>query len=172
MLNKLAGEPKTKHEEEVRKEKPFTLWFEELSSRTRRRNLKKSVAVALKRGLNPNSIHTEIMAVNIENILTTNYDYNLENSTQHVWKSNMAARETYYSLFRRWSFGSKHIWHIHGELNNVDSIMLGHAQYAGYLNKIRNFLGNGIATESKARKIGPDPAARPVDPHPVPGRTQ
>lgn len=155
LLNKLAGEPKTQHEEKVRKAKPFTLWFEEISSSTRKKNLKESVATALRTGLRPNSMHTEIMDLDFENILTTNYDYNLENSTNYVWKSNMAAPENYYSLFRRRSFESKHIWHIHGELNNVGSIMLGHEQYSGYINKIRNFLTNGIPTESKARKKRP-----------------
>ena len=114
--------------------------------------MKKSVAAALKTGLKPNKIHSEIMSLDAENILTTNYDYNLENATELVWKSNMAAREKYYSLFRRRSSGAKHVWHIHGEVNNVGSIMLGHEQYANYLNKIRNFLTNGVSTESKARK--------------------
>ena len=155
LLNKLAGEPKTEHEEAVRKAKPFTLWFEELSSRSRKKNLKESVATALSKGLRPNSIHAEIMTLEYENIITTNYDYNLENARGDVWRQNMAAPENYYSLFRRHSFKSNHIWHIHGELNNVRSIMLGHEQYSGYIHKIRNFLTSGVPTESKARDKTP-----------------
>jgi len=155
LLNKLAGTPKTVHEKEVRDAKPFTLWFEEIASKTKKKNLKKSVAMALKNGLEPNSIHTEIMALGFENVLTTNYDYNLESSTKDIWKSNIAAPETYFSLFRRRSFGDKHVWHIHGELSNVGSIMLGHQQYSGYTNKIGNFLSDGVATESKARNKRP-----------------
>lgn len=155
LLNGLAGKPTTKHEEKVRKEKPFTLWFEEISSRSRKKDLKESMATALDKGLRPNSIHKEIVRLGFKNILTTNYDYNLEASTENKWKANMTAPETYYSLFRRRSFGSQHIWHIHGELNNVGSIMLGHEQYSGYIHKIRNFLTSGVATESKKRKGRP-----------------
>lgn len=155
LLNSLAGKPITEHEESVRKEKPFTLWFEELSSRTSTKDLKESVATALETGIRPNNIHKDIVDLGFENILTTNYDYNLEDSTENDWKASMAAPETYYSLFRRRSFGSQHIWHIHGELNNVSSIMLGHEQYSGYIHKIRNFLTSGVATESKKRKRMP-----------------
>ena len=155
LLNKLAGKPKNEREKKVRNAKPFTLWFEELSSTTKKRDLKESVADALKSGIPPNKFHTEIMAMDFQNILTTNYDYNLENATDTGWRPNLAAPESYYSLFRRWSSGSRHIWHVHGELNNTSSIMLGHVQYSGYINKIRNFLTNGIPTEVRSRDKKP-----------------
>ena len=88
LLNKLASKPRTKHEEKVRKAKPFTLWFEEISSKKKTKNLKERVAAELKAGLKPNDIHEEIMGLGFENILTTNYDYNLEDSTKQNWTSN------------------------------------------------------------------------------------
>ena len=115
LLNELAGDPKTLHEEAVRKEKPFTLWFEELSRTSNTKKLKKRVAEVLEDGLTTNSIHTEIMNLNVENVLTTNYDYNLENASRDSWSLNMAAPESFYSLFRRRSQGIKNIWHVHGD---------------------------------------------------------
>jgi len=155
LLNALAGRPKTEHQKNVRDAKPFTLWFEEIASRARKKNLKAAVSKELERRVKPNNVHAEIMNLEFQSVLTTNYDYNLEKSTGKVWKSNMSASETYFSLFRRRSCGPQHVWHIHGELDNIGSLMLGHEQYSGYISKIRNFLSNGVATESKARKKRP-----------------
>ena len=161
LLNKLAGAAKTQHEEEVREAKPFTLWFEELRQRSRRKNLKQFVADTLSAGLSPNDYHAEVMALDVQHVLTTNYDYSLEKAvkleeaSKEKWRSNFAAPETYYSLFRRHSLGDRHIWHIHGELDNAASIMLGHEQYSGYIHKIRNFLTSGVSTEVKERSGRP-----------------
>ncbi len=151
LLNKLAGTTKTEHEEEVRKAKPFTLWFEEIKNTSRRRDLKKFVADSLAKGLSPNEHHSAVMSLDFQHVFTTNYDYNLELATGKKWKLNLSAPEKYFSLFRRHSFDDQHIWHIHGELNNVNSIMLGHEQYSGYIHKIRNFLTTGVPTEVKDR---------------------
>lgn len=151
LLNQLAGAPKTQHEEEVRSAKPFTLWFEEIASKQGRRDLKQVIADFLKEQMKPNRQQKELMALDFEHILTTNYDYNLENSTGQQWDSNFPARETFYSLFRRRSHGDRHVWHIHGELDTVGSIMLGHEQYSGYIHKIRNFLTSGVETTAKER---------------------
>jgi hypothetical protein len=155
LLNKLAGAAKTIHEEDVRKAKPFTLWFEEIKNRSRKRNLKQLIAVSLKKELSPNGHHVDVMALGFQHILTTNYDYTLEEATGESWRSNFPARETYYSLFRRRSFADRHIWYIHGELENTRSIMLGHEQYSGYIHKIRNYLTTGVHTDVKERKGKP-----------------
>ena len=151
LLNKLAGTPKTIHEEEVRAAKPFTLWFEAVASGTSRRDLKQSIAEFLEKRLSPNKHHKDLMALGFEHILTTNYDYNLEVAAGGGWMPNFPARENFYSLFRRRTAGNRHIWHIHGELDNVESIMLGHEQYSGYIHKIRSFLTSGIETNAKSR---------------------
>ena len=151
LLNKLAGTTKTEHEEEVRKAKPFTLWFEEIKNTSRRRDLKKFVADSLAKGLSPNEHHSAVMSLDFQHVFTTNYDYNLELATGKKWKLNLSAPEAYYSLFRRHTLDDQHIWHIHGELNNVNSIMLGHEQYSGYIHKIRNYLTTGVPTEIKTR---------------------
>ncbi|MEW8192674.1 MAG: SIR2 family protein [Candidatus Thiodiazotropha sp.] len=155
LLNKLAGKPRTQHEEDIRKAKPFTLWFEEISSKKRSGDLKSEIAEYLAESVTTNNHHEDVMSLGIQNILTTNYDYNLEEASGEAWYQNHPAKENYYSLFRRNSLTNSHIWHIHGELNNVRSIMLGHEQYTGYNQKIANFMSYGVSTEAKKRKGKP-----------------
>ncbi|MET0072504.1 MAG: SIR2 family protein [Candidatus Thiodiazotropha sp.] len=155
LLNTLAGKAVTKHEEEVRKAKPFTLWFEEISNTVRSENLKEKIAQYLENNVTHNKHHQDVMNLGIKNILTTNYDYNLEESTGEDWYQNHPAKENYYSLFRRNSLAKNHVWHIHGEIDNVRSIMLGHEQYTGYNQKIANYLSSGVPTEVKDRKGKP-----------------
>ena len=151
LLNNLAEIPNTTHEEEVRAAKPFTLWFEEVASESNHSEVKQRIAEFLKARLSPNKHHKDLMSLKFENILTTNYDYNLEASDPSGWKPNFPARENYYSLFRRRSANDRHVWHIHGELEVTGSIMLGHAQYSGYIHKIRSFLTSGVDTQAKGR---------------------
>lgn len=155
LLNNLAGTPKTDHERDVRQAKPFTLWFEEVASGGRHRQLKENIAKDLNRRVSSNKHHKDLMALNFQHILTTNYDYNLETADGGRWISNFPARETFYSLFRRHSLGNRHVWHIHGELDIVGSIMLGHEQYSGYIHKIRSFLSSGVETNAKDREGKP-----------------
>lgn len=155
LLNNLAGTPKTDHEMEVRQAKPFTLWFEEVATGGRHRQLKENIAKDLNKRVSPNKHHKDLMALNFQHILTTNYDYNLEAADGGSWIPNFPARENFYSLFRRRSSGSRHIWHIHGELDIVGSIMLGHEQYSGYIHKIRSFLSSGVETSAKGREGKP-----------------
>ena len=151
LLNSLAGIPRTKHESDVRKAKPFTLWFEEVACGRQHRLLKQRIAEDLKGRVAPNRHHKVLMELNFEHILTTNYDYNLESADGGNWIPNFPARENFYSLFRRRSSGNRHVWHIHGELDIVGSIMLGHEQYSGYIHKIRNLLTSGVETNAKGR---------------------
>jgi hypothetical protein len=155
LLNQLAGKATTLKEKNIRKAKPFTLWFEEMASRSNKKDLKQRIASFLKRDLSPNHHHVDAMKLDVRHVFTTNYDYTLEESTGKKRISNHSAPETYYSLFRRSSSGDRHIWHIHGELDNVRSIMLGHEQYSGYIHKIRNYLTSGVPTDVRDRKGKP-----------------
>ncbi len=151
LMNRLAGRSAGPVEKELRKAKPFTLWFEELCTKHDAKTLKKKVAKILKEETLSNDIHRQIMSLDCNHILTTNYDYSLEDSCGDDFRRNLAAPENFFSLFRRRSQGSKHVWHIHGELDNARSIMLGHGHYSGYIHKIRNFLTTGVPTERESR---------------------
>ena len=66
----------------------------------------------------------------------------------HSEKSNVK-KETKYNLFRRRKVGQKYIWHIHGESDVPNSITLGHEQYAGQLQKMRNYATANRTTKSR-----------------------
>ena len=88
-----------------------------------------------------------MLNLKIKNILTTNYDYNFESvefSDQKKLKHTEKIKETTYSLFRNYKIKDKYIWHIHGELNYPQSILLGYNHYSGYLQQIRNYFYNGL----------------------------
>lgn len=155
ILDELAGDTTDKHERDLRDAKPFTLWFEEILSRQSSSNSLFEKVGDLVSKMTPNDIHYKIMSIPCQNIITTNYDHNLESVINGEWQTTSTARESKYSLFRRRSNDSKHIWHIHGEVSLTGTIMLGHDQYSGYMQKIRNFLTQGVSTQLKERKGKP-----------------
>jgi len=69
-------------------------------------------------------------------ILTTSYDYNLGRGA----KPDNLRPESKFSLFRRRRRRDQSFWMIHGEAQRPESIMLGHEQYAGALEKIRSYV--------------------------------
>ncbi len=155
LLDMLAGKPRNDLEKEIRKHKPFTLWYEEISNSIDRPSLKYKISEILDKNLEYNEFHEKIMGLKYKNILTTNYDYCLEKAQSNYWEKSSTAQETLYSLFRRNISQGTNIWHIHGELESPRSIMLGHDQYTGYSQKISNFLSIGVPTESKERQKKP-----------------
>lgn len=75
-------------------------------------------------------------------ILTTNYDYMLE----EAWRSAKGLEpslgegnrtEIKYNLYRRIDMGSLPFYHIHGEMDRKASIVLGYEHYAGTIEKMR-----------------------------------
>ena len=131
---------------ELSEHKPFTLIYEEISLRSHEFNgtkeieLKKYVASLVKQ-IEPNMFHERFIDSNIKNIITTNYDYSFEKSCRNYssQKANLA-RETKYSNFRRRVINNTNVWHIHGEADVPNSITLGHEQYSGTIQKMRNYL--------------------------------
>lgn len=127
------------------KDKPFPLLYEEIVLRSRANedrkedNIKKYIA-DLSAKLNPNIIHSRIMRMGFENILTTNYDYTLENSGDYKAHNCSSKNETRYSIYRRQCAGDSNIWHIHGEEKAAGSILLGYEHYAAYIQQMRNYV--------------------------------
>lgn len=107
--------------------------------------------------MTPNDWHEKIVNLPIQHILTTNYDYCLETSLLGVIAHEIKkeTREIKYSRFRRKSLDSKTFWHIHGEANYPNSIMMGYDHYAGYLGEIRNICVN--SKEEDAGNSGIEP---------------
>nr|WP_288934799.1 hypothetical protein [uncultured Allomuricauda sp.] len=146
--------------------KPFPLAFEEMlhqkpgtnnfdsKIKTLKRRISRSIISQLteKRGFN--DFHKRIASLPYNDILTTNYDYSLQNSILDSFpaeKSNLAInkQERKYSLKRGYHLLDKTFWHIHGELYDSrnysngskyyseESIMIGYEHYASYLERIQ-----------------------------------
>jgi len=121
--------------------KPLPIVYEYVVSRSERSEqaLKEGLATSMG-SLRPNPAHRRALAVAGQQLLTTNYDYCFEFANGgHFERANLKSESTY-SAFRRVNLGNRFIWHIHGELNGPRTIMLGLHQYAGYLQKLRNYL--------------------------------
>lgn len=146
--------------------KPFPLAFEEMLHRTSERkdfndevkNLKQQIRQIIDRQLQNkrgyNEYHQKMVALDYDDVLTTNYDYSLEKSVcgDFLQRKNKLAQnkhEIKHSLKRRYVLPGVNpaIWHIHGELLNSrksgennyaeESIMIGYEHYASYLEKIQ-----------------------------------
>lgn len=145
--------------------KPFPLSFEEMlsnkggitSSDQKLRNLKNKIAELIDEDskiLDDYSLFQILYDSTDSELLTTNYDYCLENIVKEDFQ--LAKRslsldniESKHSLFRGYEINGKKIRHIHGELKhnrNVnstkhyasESIMIGFEHYLAYLHKIQD----------------------------------
>lgn len=137
---------------DLKDDKPYTLIYETLMLRLfhheKRHDLllKKHVANLMQK-VSPNPYHHKLVNCGVKNIITSNYDYCFEKTGQtQVEHFNS---ESKYSAFRKTKIGNTYIWHIHGEVKEPESIMLGYEQYGGYLQKIRKYL----LPSQKDRKI-------------------
>jgi len=161
--------------------KPLNLAFEEMlfgkigsnSLESKLRNLKEEVARILSSdgtNLINQDVHSGFMNSGVEEIITTNYDYNLEIAIVPEFlnlKIQYAVNnsESKHSLFRGYNINDVNVRHIHGELkHNIntsnslkhyseESIMIGFEHYSDYFKKIQdNVKGvtvkiNGIKTQ-------------------------
>jgi len=130
---------------DLREDKPFTLvyetlWLKSLQNRKELNVSLKERVSNLMRKMMPNQYHYSFLKLGIKNIITPNYDYCFEKTNQcRVEHSNIEV-ESKYSVHRRIKIDNTYIWHIHGEIDNHVTIMLGYEHYGGYLQKIRKYL--------------------------------
>lgn len=93
--------------------------------------------------LQSNKYHEEILGLNFTNILTTNYDYNF------TPKFQQRNSEIKYSLKRFQEYKNTKIWHIHGEINQPQSIMLGYDHYLKSISTIHQHLEKYLFKEEE-----------------------
>lgn len=130
--------------------KPFPLLYEEIVIEAMKnrgieeKEVKKLIASETVK-LQQNKIHETIAKMNVDNILTTNYDFTIENSIKKSADTSDKGviKQTTYSLFRHTENDFKKVWHIHGDAKISSSIMLGYEQYSGYLQKLREYVLGG-----------------------------
>ncbi len=133
-------------------EKPFSLLYEEIllhglkALKKSETDFQRFIADEMKE-IEPAEIHKQIMNAGFEHILTTNYDYALEKSIHPDMKqieNKRRINETRYSMFRKKLISNSYLWHIHGELSTPNTMNLGYEQYSGYLQKMRNYMTDGL----------------------------
>ncbi|SIQ94677.1 SIR2-like domain-containing protein [Alkalispirochaeta americana] len=94
-----------------------------------------------------NEIHKLIVDFGSNNVITTNYDYNLElaiSGKEFSRKNQGIVNEKKYSVFRHTKNNDINIWHIHGESALPDTITLGFEHYGGQLQHLRNYITGAL----------------------------
>ena len=141
------------------KDKPFSLLYEEMFLRNLRGrrysedNLKSFIAKTMM-GINPNELHAVIRSLDFSDILTTNYDYAMEKciaDTSMNWEDKGIVKQSHYNLFRRNELNGCKIWHMHGEINKPNTILLGYEHYSGQLQHMRNYVVSGTGSAYQKR---------------------
>lgn len=133
--------------------KPFPLLYEEIVAQAIRKN--KVPEIEIKQfiieqicKLKANEVHQQIIGSGVQHILTTNYDFTLEQvltDQTDLLKNEGAVKENLYSIFRHHQLNNKYFWHIHGDRNHLSSITLGYEHYSGYLQQMRNYIATGAS---------------------------
>lgn len=158
------------------KEKPATLHYDEMVHRYA--ELKNGTPLAFAelvarkmQNMQANSIHQAIMSLPFRDVLTTNYDHCLEQAAASNAKADFGTKERRYSLFRRRKAGSRHVWHVHGDIERPTSIMMGHESYIESASRIRRYCDPTLGIEYrgtgmlKARFKEPTWKPGPNEPH-------
>lgn len=92
-----------------------------------------------------------LMGMGFDDILTTNYSYELERSifpkevdnaqtikrVRNMMDKTTEHAETNYLLHTFNRAGENRLWHIHGEARKPKSMIIGHYEYAGLLSKMK-----------------------------------
>jgi hypothetical protein len=139
------------------KEKPFPLLYEEIfltnlrGKKVSELKIKSFIAEKIKR-ISPNKVHELIKSLNPTDIITTNYDYTIEKSlgsSGSILSDKGVVKQNLYSIFRHTEGNGCKVWHIHGELNRPNSILLGYEQYSGQLQQMRNYIALGTGDAYK-----------------------
>jgi len=159
--------------------KPFPLMFEEMlyqkegiselnnKLKNLKRYIRNLIEEQIENKIGYNAYHKKVAELPYDDILTTNYDYSLENSIVENFIINkdvyaIDKREIKHSLRRGYEVNNKKIWHIHGELfdsrehndpksYSEESIMIGYEHYSSYLEKIQENI-RGKSGKQKAEK--------------------
>jgi hypothetical protein len=138
--------------------KPFPMVYDEIVNYSLRKKTKKEVELksfitAKIKGIKHNSKYNSINNVDGIEILTTNYDYLIENKLSDKWKRKSINKlEYFYSIYRFQESSKSRIWHIHGEQADKRSLLLGFKHYISYSAKVKSraeLFINGLKNDIK-----------------------
>ena len=159
--------------------KPFPLAFEEMlignkgtNPNDRLKSMKQHIGHLLTEANTDASqleLHAKFMQCGILEIITTNYDYNLERSINTAFDSQkkqlaLNNQESKHSLYRGYRINQVTVRHIHGEVAHnrkitgkdhygEESIMIGFEHYADYALKIQDLV---YGLKDKRRYTNPE----------------
>lgn len=124
-------------------EKPFPMVYDEIVNFSLHNNgplendIKRYIQTNIQE-LGANNRYLELPQLNANQILTTNYDYLIEQNLEQNWQRAPVTRlETNYSIYRNQLANQKKIWHIHGEQADIRSIMLGFRHYINSSSRVK-----------------------------------
>lgn len=95
------------------------------------------------RRLKPGPLTDAVLAAGCPNIITTNYDYALEDDSKSLLKKSSdpeSGPEIDYRIHTYNQCGDVRIWHIHGEANYPRTLVLGHDMYARNIGKMSAYV--------------------------------
>lgn len=118
--------------------------------------------------IDSHELYSQMFDLNIQNYLTTNYDYAFLKSIENRKDINLPiveySTEDVYSIRRLKRISNKHekkkhFWQIHGEIKKPATIMLGLDQYSGSLGKIDSFIKGYYRYTKDKERISEDSIA-------------
>lgn len=109
-----------------------------------------------------NDLFNELLSLDVEHFITTNYDYVADKALQDMSysedRSERDKSESMFSIHRKKCYSknlqNKYLWKIHGELSNIRSIMLGYYHYCSYIGQIKKYI-SGEYEFAKRKDNGP-----------------
>jgi hypothetical protein len=120
--------------------------------------IKEMIAQAMK-CQGSNEIFELLVSIDVDNYLTTNYDYAFEKAIGVA--PNKLSTEEIYSLRRKRKYtnnnGDKYLWNIHGEIDHPKSIMLGLDHYCGSVSKIDSYIKGSYKHTVDGKSINVEP---------------
>lgn len=111
----------------------------------------------------------ELLNVPSEQVITTNYTYELEQALMAEYSRGRAPKSTFYSVdkidrsndmmlhrFTKLPLESdyRYIWHIHGLAYKPSSITIGHYYYGRLISQIQRYIGNMMVRYKTAESQG------------------
>lgn len=149
--------------------KPYTMVYEELllSGGLSEVEIKEFIIAELKNS-SLNKFYNMMRDLDLDNYLTTNYEFNLEKSfEEQMIKYKNNKQEDIYSIrtFTEIMLNDNKtpkIWHIHGDIDRIKSISLGLDHYCGTIGKMDGYFkgtyeyvlnGNKIRLDSLSKKL-------------------
>lgn len=122
---------------------PYPLIYEEIVTNTyiSEINFKHKIAIQLS-NLQSNSHLQRLAELPIDNFITTNYDFTLENTWGTHKKIQHKGHVEKYPIWYHVEVAGKNVWHIHGDVITPKNLIIGYNEYCGMITKITKYVND------------------------------